>query len=87
MIDNSHLPPIPPHADYTIAPASYVKNHYLVRCKSDGSGFKTAAMSMIGDDLNCRYVGRGNGYVASPAKVRRFVEMYAEYEAEREKVR
>lgn len=59
MADNRHLPPIPPHADYTIAPAPYVKNHYLVRCKSDGSGFKTVAIRLIGDDLNCRYVGRG----------------------------
>lgn len=62
--------------DYTITKARYSKGNLLVHCPSD-NGYKTRAARLIGDGLNCRWVGRGKGYVASPAKVAKFEALYA----------
>ena len=65
-------------SDYRISLAHYAKGQLAVSCPSDGSGYKTRAMRLIGDGLNCRWTGRGNHYVASPRKAARFVALYAE---------
>jgi hypothetical protein len=62
---------------YTITPARYAKGQMLVRCPS-GDGYKTRAARLIGDGLKCRFSGRCGGYIASPAKARRFERLYAE---------
>lgn len=65
-------------ADFRITLARYTKCQLAVQCTSNGSGYKTRAMRLIGDGLNCRWVGRGNAYIASPRKAARFVVMFAE---------
>jgi hypothetical protein len=62
--------------DYTISPARYAKGQMVVHCPST-NGYKTRAARLIGDGLNCRWVGRSRGYVASPAKVAKFEALYA----------
>ena len=64
--------------DYTIGPASYAKGMMIVHCARDGSGFKTRAARLIGDGLKARWTNRCGGYIASPAKVRKFERLYAE---------
>lgn len=69
----------PPHPDYSVIVACYVKNAYVVRCRSNGTGYMTHAMYVLRDDLSCRYVHRSHGYIVSPAKLRKFVRLYAEW--------
>ena len=61
--------------DYRITLARYAKGKIAVHCVSNGSGYKTRAMRLIGDGLNCRWVGRSNAYIASPRQAARFVIM------------
>lgn len=70
-------------AGYSISRARYAgrwngKPQYAVRCTSNGGGFKTRAMRLIGDGLNGRYSGRENAYIVSKAKAEKFVKLYAE---------
>lgn len=62
--------------EYSIAEARYSRGNFIVRCPSS-DGMKTRAARLIGDGLNCRWVGRGKGYVASPSKVAKFEALYA----------
>jgi len=62
---------------YTITPARYSKDNFIVRTQADGS-WKSRACRLIGDGLNCRWTGREKGYVASASKVRKFERLYAE---------
>lgn len=48
----------------TITPARYAKGKYVVRCPSDGSGFKTNAARIV-ERLGGRYVRRDEGYQMS----------------------
>lgn len=66
---------------YSIAPARYFKGNFIIHCPS-ADGYKTRAARLIGDGLNCRYTGRERGYVASKAKVAKFIRLYeAGYDA------
>jgi hypothetical protein len=67
---------------YTINPARYAgrwngKPQMAVHCTPNGTGFKTRAMRLIGDHLNGRYSGRERAYIVSPAKVRKFEQLFA----------
>jgi hypothetical protein len=64
--------------DYTIGPARYAKGKMAIRCKSDGSGWKTRAMTLAERLANGRYSGRENAYILSPAAAKRFERLYAE---------
>lgn len=60
---------------FTVAPAPYAKGKMLVRCKSDGSGFKTRAMCLC-EHLKGRWVNRGGGYIMSPRAAKRLQELF-----------
>lgn len=62
---------------YYVSPARYSKGNSLVRCPSP-DGYKTRASRLIGDGLNCRWANRERGFIASPSKLRRFEELYAQ---------
>lgn len=62
---------------YTITPARYSKGNFIVQTHNDGP-WKGRAERLICDGLNCRYVGRSKGFMASPSKVARFERLYAE---------
>lgn len=63
--------------DYTVSQARYAKGMMLVRCPSD-TGFKSRAARLIGDGLKARWTNRERGYIASPAKVRKFEQLHSE---------
>lgn len=64
-------------APYSISPASYAMGKLVVRCPSPDS-FKTRAACLVeAMGKSVRYVGRYDGYVASPAQAKRFEELYA----------
>lgn len=65
------------NAAYSIAPARYSKDNFIVQAPSS-TGYKTRAARLIGDGLNCRYTNREQGYVASANKVKKFEKLYAE---------
>lgn len=62
---------------YTIHPARYSKNNFLVRCPSP-DGYKTRAARLIGDGLRGRWTNRESGYIVSPTKLKKFETLYAE---------
>jgi len=64
--------------DYRIAPARYAKGKMAIHCASDGSGWKTRAMSLAERLANGRYSGRENAYIVSPTAAMRFERLYAE---------
>jgi len=64
-------------SDYSISLARYAKGKLIVSPTRDGTGYKTRAARLIGDGLNCRWVHRGSGYVASPTQVKKFEKLYA----------
>lgn len=63
-------------SEYSVTEARYSRGNFIVHCPSS-DGMKTRAARLIGDGLNCRWVGRGKGYVASPNKVAKFEALYA----------
>lgn len=62
------------NAAYSIAPARYSKDNFIVQAPSS-TGYKTRAARLIGDGLNCRYTNREQGYVASANKVKKFEKL------------
>lgn len=69
-------------AVYSISPARYAgrwngRRQVAIRCVSEDM-FKTRAMRLIGDGLNGRYSNRERAYIVSPAKARKFEQLYAE---------
>jgi hypothetical protein len=62
--------------DYTIVPARYAKNLWVIKPRSDGSGFKTRA-ARLAEALNGRWVHRSGGYHVSKARADRFKMLYA----------
>lgn len=63
--------------EFTIYPARYAKGKVAVTCKSDGTGYKTRAMRLIGDALRGAYSHREHAYIVSPSKAERFYQLYA----------
>lgn len=68
---------------YSISPARYAgrwngKPQFVIRCQSNGTGFKTRAHRLAGDGLKGRWSRREGGYVVSPTKVAKFEKLYAE---------
>jgi hypothetical protein len=62
---------------YTVGTAQYAKGMLIVRCPSS-DGFKTRAARLIGDGLHARWTHRESGYIASPAKVKKFEQLFVD---------
>jgi hypothetical protein len=52
------------------------KPAFAMQCPSP-DGYKTRAARLIGDGLNCPWSSR-RGYTVSPAKLKKFLKLYAE---------
>lgn len=65
------------HKDYTIRPAKYAKNQFVISPTSAGNGWKTRAARLT-EALGGRWVHRSDGYHVSRTKADRFVKLYDE---------
>lgn len=60
---------------YSVSDARYAKGKKIVRCPSN-DGWKTRA-ARLAEQLCSHYTGREHGYVMSPTRARKFIELYA----------
>lgn len=60
---------------FTITPARYAKNKYVIQTKGV-DGYKSRACRLAGAITNDAYVGRSKGYTASAAQAEKFYRLY-----------
>lgn len=61
---------------FTISPARYAKDQFVVQTPSDGSGYKTEIMWLI-EACGGRWVHRSKGYHLSARQVKNFKKLHA----------
>lgn len=64
-----------PTDEFTMFPARYAKGKVIIRAPGR-DGYKTRAARLAGDGLGLQYVGRSNGYTASPSQAERFKRLF-----------